>query len=108
MVRTPHYKNSRVVYWVKKLTVPWCIITTLMYLIAIPLTIWVFPATTLLLAIFVLFGGFTASMASLGSSLVSAEQDRATASLENQVSDEKVVPSEEMENKKDEQPTTDR
>lgn len=66
--------------------------TTVLYAAAIPITIWVFPATTLLLTVFVLFGSFTASMNALGASLVSAEQDKAVASLENEVSNETVVP----------------
>jgi uncharacterized membrane protein YdjX (TVP38/TMEM64 family) len=97
MTRTPRYQNSTLIKWVKKLTVPWSVLTTLLYMAAIPLTIWVFPATTLLLAIFVLFGGFTASMAALGSALVASEQDKATASVEDAVSDEKVVPSDTQE-----------
>jgi hypothetical protein len=80
---------------IKKLTIPWYAVTTLLYMAAIPMTIWVFPSTTLILSIFVLFGGFTASMASLASALITAEQDKSMASLEDQVSDDKVVPSEE-------------
>lgn len=48
----------------------WYALTTLSYAAMIPLTIYVFPATTLLLTIVVLFGSFTASVASLASVLV--------------------------------------
>lgn len=72
--------NSLLVRFIKKTMVPWYLLTTLLYFAAIPMTIFVFPSTTLLLTIFVLFGGFTSSMASLASALVSAEQDDADAS----------------------------
>jgi uncharacterized membrane protein YdjX (TVP38/TMEM64 family) len=68
-------RNSALVRFIKKTMVPWYLVTTILYFLAIPLTIWVFPATTLILSVFVLFGGFTASMASLASALVTAEQD---------------------------------
>lgn len=101
IVRGPRYVNSRFVAIIKRLTVPWYAITTLLYLTSIPLTIWVFPSTTLLLLIFVLFGGFTASMASLASALITAEQDKSLASVEDAVSDEKVVPSDEVEERQE-------
>lgn len=47
----------------------------LLYAGMIPLTILVFPATTLILTIVVLFGGFTASVASLASIMIDAHQD---------------------------------
>jgi hypothetical protein len=80
----------------KRLTVPWYGLTVFLYAISIPLTIWVFPSTTLLLTIFVLFGGFTASVASLASALISADQEKSLASVEDQVSTDKVVPSDEL------------
>jgi hypothetical protein len=92
MVRKPRYKNSKLVIFIKKWTVPWYAITAVLYFLAIPLTAWVLPATTLILSIFVLFGGFTSSMAALASALISAEQDKAMASVEDTVSEEKVVP----------------
>ena len=48
----------------------WYAITAILYFVAIPITIWVFPATTLHLAILILFSGFTASMGSLATALV--------------------------------------
>jgi hypothetical protein len=94
LTRGPRYVNSALVRFIKKWTVPWYTITMLLYAAAIPMTIWVFPSTTLILSIFVLFGGFTASMASLASALISAEQDKAMASVEDEVSQDKVVPNE--------------
>lgn len=63
------------VRFLKRWTVPWYLLTVVLYAVAIPLTIWVFPSTTLLLTIFVLFGGFTASVASLASALLSADSE---------------------------------
>lgn len=70
-------RRTAIVRFIRKTATPWYLVTTLLYAAAIPLTIWVFPSTTLLLTVFVLFGGFTASMASLASALVTAEQDPA-------------------------------
>lgn len=86
MPRT-HSRNSKLVAWIKKWTVPWYAITALLYFAAIPFTVLVFPATTLILSVFVLFGGFTASMAALASALISAEQENATRDLEDKVTD---------------------
>jgi hypothetical protein len=80
----------------KRWAVPWYCLTVAAYAACIPLTIWVFPSTTLLLTIFVLFGGFTASVASLASALISADQEKSLASVEDQVSEDKVVPSDEL------------
>jgi hypothetical protein len=104
VVRGPRYVNSKLVSVIKRLTVPWYAITTFLYFTSIPMTIWVFPQTTLLLSVFVLFSGFTASLASLASALISAEQDKTVASLEDEVSDDKVIPSEEVDD--DDKPTT--
>lgn len=81
-MKIPH---SLLVRIIKKTMVPWYAVTTVLYFAAIPLTIWIFPATTLLLTVFVLFGGFTASMASLASALISADQDRITAQQKTSV-----------------------
>lgn len=70
------------VEFIKRWTVPWYGLTVILYALAIPLTIWVFPATTLVLTIFVLFGGFTASVASLASALISADQDQSDSGTE--------------------------
>lgn len=67
--------RKRVAKFIKKYTVLWSVVTVIFYALAIPATIWVFPSTTLLLTIFVLFGGFTASVAALGSAIVTAEED---------------------------------
>jgi hypothetical protein len=61
----------------QKYAVWWYIATALLYGMMIPLTVLVFPATTLLVTVVVLFSGFTASMASLASVLSDAEGDDA-------------------------------
>lgn len=59
----------------KRYVLWWYGVTILLYFAMIPLTILVFPATTLLLTVVVLFGGFTSSVAALASVLSDAEQD---------------------------------
>lgn len=65
------------VRFLQKYAVWWYIVTAFLYAMMIPLTVWVFPSTTLLVTIVVLFSGFTASMASLASVLSDAEGDDA-------------------------------
>lgn len=65
------------VRFLQKYSVWWYGITVLLYGLMIPLTVWVFPATTLLLTIVVLFGGFTSSVAALASVLSDAEESNA-------------------------------
>jgi hypothetical protein len=97
IVRGPRYVSGAFVRFLKRWAVtPWYWLTTALYAAAIPAAIWVFPSTTLLLTIFVLFGGFTASVASLASALISADQEKSLASVEDQVSTDKVVPSDEL------------
>jgi hypothetical protein len=95
-VRGPRYVSSGLVKFLKRWAVPWYLLTVVLYAACIPATIFVFPSTTLLLTVFVLFGGFTASVASLASALISADQDKALASVENEVTpdDEEVRPPE--------------
>lgn len=96
-VRGPRYVSSGLVKFLKRWTVPWYGLTVLLYALAIPFTIFVFPSTTLILTVIVLFSGFTASVASLASALISADQDKALASVENEVApdDTEVRPPEE-------------
>lgn len=65
------------VRFLQKYSVWWYLITVVLYGLMIPLTIWVFPATTILLTIVVLFGGFTSSVASLAAVLSDAEDSGA-------------------------------
>ena len=61
---------------VTKYLVHWYLVTTVLYAASIPFTIWVFPATTLILTVVVLFSGFTASVASLASVLVDVDEKK--------------------------------
>jgi len=63
-----------IVRFLQKYAVWWYGVTAVLYFLMIPLTMYVFPATTLLLTVIVLFGGFTSSMASLASVLSDAEE----------------------------------
>ena len=91
-VRGPKYVSSALVQFIKRWTVPWYAVTVALYLVLIPLSLSVFPNTTLITTVFVLFSGFTASIASLASALISADQEKALASMEDEVSDDTVVP----------------
>lgn len=66
---------ARVARFLKRYVLWWYAVTVLTYALMIPLTILVFPATTLLLTIVVLFGGFTSSIAALASVTADAHQD---------------------------------
>lgn len=66
----------------KRYVLWWYAVTAFLYFGMIPLTIWIFPATNLLLTVVVLFSGFTASIASLASVLVDAKQDDQIEDLE--------------------------
>lgn len=66
-------RPSRLVAFIKRYRVAWAWITMALYLIAVPFTIWRFPANNLWLALIVLFSGFTASLTTLGDLLVNAE-----------------------------------
>lgn len=68
------------VRFLQRYAVWWYVVTAVLYFLMIPLTIWIFPATTLLVTIVVLFSGFTASMASLASVLSDAEESNAPES----------------------------
>lgn len=67
--------RKKLVHFFKKYTLWWYLITTVLYFLAIPFTIFVFPATTLILTVIVLFGGFTSSVAAMASILTDQEQD---------------------------------
>jgi fatty acid desaturase len=63
------------VKYIKRYTLHWYAVTALLYFAASPFTIWVFPATTLILTVVVLVGGFTAALASFADALMAQEQD---------------------------------
>lgn len=48
--------------------------TLLLYVVALPVTVVLFPANNLWLALLVLFSGFTASLTTVADLLVSAEE----------------------------------
>jgi hypothetical protein len=66
--------NSPLVRAIKKYRVAWAWITVVLYVVAIPVTVWVFPANSMWLGLLVLFSGFTAALTTLGDLLVNAEE----------------------------------
>lgn len=74
-MNTERKARKKIVHIIKKYTLHWYAVTALLYFLAIPFTILVFPATTMILTVIVLFGGFTSSMAALASILVEQEEN---------------------------------
>lgn len=69
--------RQKVARLIVRYLVHWYVVTAILYFAAIPFTVLVFPATTLVLTVVVLFSGFTAAVASLASVLVDTEKETA-------------------------------
>lgn len=69
-----HTPRSNLVRFIKNYRVQWAVVTLLLYLIAVPMTVVIFPANSMWLALIVLFSGFTSSLATLADLLVNAEE----------------------------------
>jgi len=70
----PH--PSKLVAFLKRWRVAWAVLTLVLYVIALPVTIVVFPSNSLWLGLLILFSGFTASLTTLADLLVSAEDSQ--------------------------------
>lgn len=62
--------------FIKRWRLAWAWGTLALYVVALPLTIVVFPANSLWLGLLVLFSGFTASLTTVADLLVNAEEAR--------------------------------
>lgn len=67
-------KRSNLVRFIKRYRVEWAVVTIILYVVAIPVTVIVFPANSMWLALIVLFSGLTASLTTLADLLVNAEE----------------------------------
>mgnify|MGYP006198823451 CR=1 FL=1 len=65
--------RKRFVRLVREYRMEWAVATVLLYVLAIPFTLWIFPDNNIWLAMLVLFSGFTASVTTLGDMLISAD-----------------------------------
>lgn len=65
--------NKAVANFIKKYRLAWAWITLLLYVLAVPFTIIIFPDNNMWLGLLILFTGFTASIVTLGDLLVSAD-----------------------------------
>ena len=74
MRHRPH--PSKLVAFLKRWRVAWAVLTLVLYVIALPVTIVVFPSNSLWLGLLILFSGFTASLTTLADLLVSAEDSQ--------------------------------
>jgi hypothetical protein len=66
--------RSRVVRIIREYRVLWAWLTLGLYVVALPVTVVIFPANSLWLALLILFSGFTASLTTLADLLVNAEE----------------------------------
>lgn len=66
-------RRPGLVAWIKRWRLTFAVGTVLLYVIAVPVTIIVFPANSLWVALVVLFSGLTGALAALADMLVSAE-----------------------------------
>lgn len=73
--------------FIQRATLPFYIGVAVLYLVLIPLTLLVFPATTLMVTLLILLSGFLGALGTLGDALVSHEQNRTLASIDDEVSD---------------------
>jgi len=67
-------KNTWLVRLLVRYRLAWAWITLVLYVVAVPFTVVVFPANSMWLALIVLFSGFTASLTTLADLLVNAEE----------------------------------
>lgn len=66
-------KPTKLVAVIQEYRIVWAWVTLALYVVAVPVTVLVFPANSMWLALIVLFSGFTAALTTLADLLVSAE-----------------------------------
>lgn len=66
--------RRQVAQWLKRHRIKWAAITVLLYVVAVPISVWIFPDNNLWLAMLVLFSGLTASLTTLAD-LITDEDD---------------------------------
>ena len=66
--------RSKVTRVIKKHRLTWAYLTLGLYVVALPVTVLVFPANSMWLALLILFSGFTASLTTVADLLVNAEE----------------------------------
>ncbi len=79
--------RESLVGFLERYTIHFYVIATILYLLMIPLSIWVFPSTTMLLTVIVLFSGFVSSVASLASTLIDLKQNDDIDELSEDIDD---------------------
>jgi hypothetical protein len=73
--------------FIQRWTLPFYVSTALLYLVLIPMTLLVFPSTTLILTLIILITGALSAMGTLGDALVAHEQNKTLESIDEDVSD---------------------
>lgn len=79
--------RATVVGLIEKYTIHYYVAVAVLALAMIPLSIWVFPSTTLFLTVIVLFIGFLSAMGDLSSILIDLHQNDEIDSLQDDVGD---------------------
>lgn len=74
-----NHSARRVSRFVKQWRTEWAVITVVIYLLAVPVTVVIFPANSLWLALLVTFGGLCDALNSLADRLGDAEEDKEEA-----------------------------
>jgi len=76
--------RKKLVDFVEKYELWFYTLTVIMNIISIPIFIWVFPDTSLATLIVVLFTGFTASVGTLATALLTADQNKRDKGKDNE------------------------
>lgn len=81
-----HFRAT-VVRFIERYTIHFYVATAVLYALMIPASLWVFPSTTLLITVIVLFSGLVSSIAALASVLVDMHQSDKIDDLSDDVDD---------------------
>ncbi len=79
--------RAAVVGWLERNTINFYVITAVLYALMIPASLWVFPSTTLLVTIIVLFSGLISSLGALAGILIDLKQNDDIDDLQDDVDD---------------------
>lgn len=85
---TPRKAASGASAFIKAATLPFYIGQAILYLLLIPATLYVFPATTKLLTLFVLGSGLLGALGTLGDAIITHEQNKTLDKVDEEVSDQ--------------------
>ncbi len=79
--------RAAIVGWLERNTINFYVLTAILYALMIPASLWVFPSTTLLVTIIVLFSGLISSLGALAGILIDLKQNDDIDDLQDDVDD---------------------